>query len=155
MMNAVDSGAGALKLGVVFFWGAWFATVFLTNAFSALKAAGVVGEKWKFASTNYAAVVKAVSIYGAPAWVPRLLFAGVLAWQLTAAVLFAWTFASSLAAQSLNTNAADLAFGTGIALWAAFMIADEITMKYAYEQSHELLFIAQLACLIAIHLPPW
>ena len=45
-------------------------------------------------------------------------------------------------------------FAAGLALWAAFMIADEITIKYAYEQSHELLFIAQLATLVALHVIP-
>jgi hypothetical protein len=42
----------------------------------------------------------------------------------------------------------------GIGLWAAFMIADEITIKYAYEQSHELLFVAQLVSLVAMHVLP-
>jgi hypothetical protein len=143
-----------LKLGLLFFWAAWFSIVFLTNLCSALKAAGMLGESWKFASKNYEAVVKAVSIYGAPPWLPRALFLGVVAWQLLAAALFGCAFLSSLQAGALDVPATNVAFAAGLALWAAFMIADEITIKYAYEQSHELLFIAQLATLVALHVIP-
>jgi hypothetical protein len=143
-----------LKLALILFWAAWFGVVCLTNLFSGLKAAGFLGESWKFASKNYASVAKAVSLYGAPAWVPALLFAGVIAWQLVTASLFAWALCSSLAAGAVAIAAVNAAFAAAIGLWAAFMIADEITIKYAYEQAHELLFIAQLACLVAMHLLP-
>jgi hypothetical protein len=143
-----------LKLALLFFWAAWFCVVFLTNLFSGAKAAGLLGDTWKFASGNYAAVAKAVSLYGAPAWVPAFLFAGVVAWQLAAAALYAWAFYVSFAAGWIAPTAMNTAFAAGIGLWAAFMIADEITIKYAYEQSHELLFIAQLASLVAMHVLP-
>lgn len=143
-----------LKLALLFFWAAWFCVVSITNLFSALKAAGFVDAAWKLASTNYAAVAKAVSLYGAPAWVPALLFGGVVAWQLAAASLYAWALCSSLAAGAITVPAVNAAFTAGIGLWAAFMVADEITIKYAYEQSHELLFIAQLASLVAMHVLP-
>jgi hypothetical protein len=79
-----------LKLALLLFWAAWFAMVFLTNLLSGLKAAGMLGKEWKFASTNYEAVAKAVAIYDAPPWVPRLLFSGVVVWQFIAATLFGW-----------------------------------------------------------------
>lgn len=133
-----------LKLALLFFWALWFSIVFLTNVFSAMKAAGRLPPSWKFASKNYEMVAKAVSLYQAPAWVPRLLFLGVVAWQLVAAALFWYALA--------DTTVVNAAFGAGILLFAAFMIADELTMKYAMEQPHELLFIAQLASLLAMHL---
>jgi hypothetical protein len=143
-----------LKLALLFFWAAWFCVVSVTNLFSALKAAGFVGVAWKFASTNYEAVAKAVSLYGAPSWVPALLFGAVVTWQVAAASLYAWAFCASFAAEAIAATAVNAAFAAGIGLWAAFMIADEITIKYAYEQSHELLFIAQLASLVAMHVLP-
>lgn len=143
-----------LKLVLLFFWSMWFGVVFLTNLFSGLKAAGMVGESWMFASKNYEAVKKAVSIYRAPSWLPALLFVGVVAWQLTAAGLFGWAFSTSLAGGRVDTAAVNAAFVAGIGLWGAFMLADEITIKYAYEQSHELLFIAQLATLVAMYVLP-
>ena len=143
-----------LKLALLFFWATWFCVVFLTNLFSALKAAGLLGAAWKFASKNYESVAKAISLYDAPAWVPALLFGGVVAWQLAAASLYARALCSSLAAGAIAMPAVNAAFAAGIGLWAAFMIADEITIKYAYEQSHELLFVAQLASLVAMHVLP-
>jgi hypothetical protein len=143
-----------LELAIVAFWAVWFALVFLTNLFSALKAAGALGPEWKFASTNFEAVKKAVSIHSPPPWIANVLFLGVVVWQLTAASLFARAFLASIAPGALDMDAIDAAFTAGIGLWAAFMIADEITLKYAYEQSHELLFIAQVACLVALHVLP-
>ena len=141
-----------LKLLLLLFWATWFSIVFATNAFGLMKAAGVLPATWRFASGNYDMVVKAVSIYGPPAWVPRLLFLGVIAWQMLAAALFWYAVAASGAAGFVIMPLADAALATGILLWAAFMIADEITIKYAMEQPHELLFIAQAGTLLVMHL---
>ena len=140
-----------LKAGLLLFWSAWFAVVFTTNLLGGLRAARRLPESWRFASRNYEAVAKAVSVYRGPPALAALLFAGVILWQLAAAILFVGAFSSSCHDGRIATLWADAAFATGIALWAAFMLADEITIKYAYEQSHELLFIAQLASLVAIH----
>lgn len=141
-----------LKLALLLFWATWFSIVFLTNAFDAMKAAGMLPATWRFASRNYEMVVKAVSIYEAPKRVARLLFGGVLAWQALAAVLFWRALGRSASTGAVSLPTADAAFAAGILLWAAFMIADEITIKYAMEQPHELLLIAQLGSLLVIHL---
>ena len=141
-----------LKLALLFFWAAWFSIVTVTNACSALKAVGVLGPSWRFASKNYPMVVKAVSLYDAPAWLPKLLFLGVVAWQALAAALFWYALAQSGAAGIVDMAAVNLACASGILLWGAFMIADEITIKYAMEQPHELLFIAQIGSLLVMHL---
>jgi len=140
-----------LKLALLAFWAAWFAIVFLTNLFGALRAAGMLAPGWKFASRNYEMVQKAVSLYGPHAGMARFLFLGVLAWQFAAFCLFAWALQASLALGGIALPQADAAFAAGILLWAAFMIADEITIKYAMEQPHELLFIAQVASLLVFH----
>lgn len=140
-----------LAAGLTLFWASWFAIVFFTNVFGALRVAGAIGPGWKFASKNFESVVKAVSLYSAPAWVARGLFAGVVAWQFAAAFLYAAAFAAILGTASPPQGLLDLAFGTGIGLFAAFMLADEITIKYAYEQAHELLLIAQVASLALLH----
>lgn len=140
-----------LKLALLFFWAAWFSIVFATNVASALKSSGRLPPSWKFASRNYEWVCKAVSIYSAPAWVPRLLFLGVLAWQLITALLFWVALAASGGAGLMDMGLVNAASTAGILLWAAFMIADEITIKYAMEQPHELLFVAQLASLVVMH----
>jgi hypothetical protein len=141
-----------LKLALLFFWAAWFSIVLATNVASGLKASGRLPPSWRFASKNYEMMCKAVSIYSAPAWVPRLLFLGALAWQLVCALLFWSALAVSGGSGVLDMALVNAACAAGILLWAAFMIADEATIKYAMEQPHELLFVAQLATLGLMHL---
>lgn len=145
------SGLSILKHLLLAFWTAWFAVVALTNLFGGLKAAGRLPARWKLASTNYEAIVKATAAYAPPRWVPPLLFGGAVLWQAAAAVLFAWALAASLAGGSLRLELATVASTAAIALWAAFMLADEITLKYEFERTHELLFLSQLATLLALH----
>ena len=129
-----------LKVGLLVFWTLWFAVVATTNMLGL--------------SSNYEAIVKATQRYAPPRWVPRLLFGGVIGWQAATTALLARALALSSAHGTLDLRAATLALGCGIALWAAFMLADELTLKYEFERTHELLFIAQLATLVAIHVLP-
>jgi hypothetical protein len=141
-----------LKVALLLFWAAWFSIVFSTNVASALKASGRLRPTWRLASKNFDMVCKAVSLYSAPAWVPRLLFLGVLGWQLVAALLFWGAVAASGGAGILDMALVNAAFAAGILLWAAFMVADEVTIRYAMERPHELLFVAQLASLVVMHI---
>jgi len=132
--------AMTLKLGFLGFWTLWFAIVTATN---------LVGV-----SANFQAVVKATQKYSPPPWVPRLLFGGAIAWQAATTALLARALWLSLAHHAIDLDAATLALGCGVALWGAFMLADEITLKYEFERTHELLFVAQLATLAALHAIP-
>jgi hypothetical protein len=146
--------AWALKLGLLSFWTAWLAIVFFTNLCSGLKALGILPETWKFASQNFRAVAGATSIYHAPRWVPGFLFTGVIVWQLAAALLFGWAFVSSVKAASLAWAPVHAAFTMALALWAAFMIADEICKQYDTQSSHVSFFTAQLMTLVSLHILP-
>jgi hypothetical protein len=143
-----------LKLGLLSFWGLWLAIVFLTNLFEGFKVLRVVPGKWKFASYNFQAVAQATASYHAPPWLPRLLFSGILVWQLLAVTFFGWAVVSSFNAGSLGWGLVNAAFAAGLGLWAAFMIADEIFKQYDTERAHVLLFIAQLVTLVALYVLP-
>ena len=132
--------AMTLKLGLLGFWTLWFAIVTATN---------VLGV-----SSNDQAIVRATQRFAPPPWVPRFLFIAVIVWQAASTALLARAVALSLMHDAVDLAAATLALGSGIALWGAFMLADEITVKYEFERTHELLFIAQLATLIALHVLP-
>lgn len=145
---------GFLKLSLLAFWAAWFAVVFLTNLFGGMKALGRLPPSWRFASRNYEAVAKAVAAYQPPRALAPALFVGVLAWQLVLAALFTWAAASTAMRGAVDLAAANRALAGAILLWAAFMLADEATLKYEFERTHELLFLAHLATLLALHLLP-
>ncbi len=110
-----------------------------------------MSPQWKFASKNYESVAKAVSLYEAAPWVARVLFALVLVWQLAAAYLFAAALVACTSGSGIDLDAVNLAFAAGMGFFASLMLADEITIKYAYEQAHELLLLVAAASLLIIH----
>jgi hypothetical protein len=140
-----------LKRGLLLFWAVWLALVFLTNLLDALKALGLLDESWPFASGNYAFLVQTTARYGTPTWANAVLFAGVICWQALAAALFslaAWFYGG----EGKGRQWVYAASGVGLALWAAFVIADEVFIAYTVSATHWRLFIAQLATLLAIEL---
>jgi hypothetical protein len=145
-----------LKRGLLLFWTLYFAVIAASNLCDALKAAGILPGNWRFASGNFALVKKATSIYKAPAIVNAVLFAGVVLWEgVTAALLLRAT----LGFRGNDAHGLQLALtglGAGIALWAAFIVMDEIFLDYesGLEIPHLGLFIAQLATLLAVALLP-
>ena len=143
-----------LKLGLLSFWGLWFVMVFSTNLFEGLKVLHRIPWTWKFASHNFQPVVLATTEYEAPSWLPKVLFSGVLLWQLLTVLLFGWAIVASLETLSLNWGRVDAAFVSGLGLWGAFMLADEFFKEYDTERAHVQLFTAQLVTVVALHVLP-
>jgi hypothetical protein len=144
----------SFQLALLLFWSLWFSIVLLTNSFEGLKKAGILPDRWKFASDNFSAIEKTLSIYTPPGWLAGFLFTGILLWQ-GLVVIFMWVaWARSFQAGSLQFEALDTAFTLSIGLWLAFLLADEILMEYDVKIDHLLLFLAQLATLLALHLLP-
>ena len=48
----------------------------------------------------------------------------------------------------------DALFVVGIALWAGFVLADEVLVAYDVEATHLRLLVAQLVSFLAVHLLP-
>jgi hypothetical protein len=82
------------------------------------------------------------------------LFLGVIAWEGLAAVLFWLAWFSFRGRGQAGGAPLYAAFLTGLGLWAAFVIADEVCIAYAVEATHWRLFIAQLATLLTVELVP-
>jgi hypothetical protein len=131
---------------LLYFWAAYFTIVLATNACDAAKAAGLLDASWAFASGNYGFVCETTARYGTPGWVNASFFAGVLLWEAAAAASFWW------AAFAYNRRSIYAAFTVGLALWAAFLLADEIFITYPVAATHLRLFIAQLVTLLVIEL---
>ena len=149
-----DRDWGALKMLLLFVWAAWLTVVFTTNALDALKALGLLSEGWAFASGNYRFLVATTARYGTSTWINAALFAGVIAWDAIAAALFwqaTWLFPGRA---TKGNGPVRVAFTVSLALWGAFLLADEIFVAYEVEAKHLLLFTAQLATLLVIELLP-
>jgi len=144
----------SFKLGLLLFWGLWYAIAFFTNVCEMLHALRVFPRTWPFASGNLRDVTQATKTYSGMRWLPRLLFFCVLGFQLLIVCLFGWAVVSSLAAGSIKPDAVNTAFAASLGLWAAFMLADEIFKQYDTEHAHVLFFIAQLVTFVAFQATP-
>jgi hypothetical protein len=154
----IDEGRTAwlsvlLKRGLLLFWAVWLGLVFLTNLLDAAKALGWLDASWPFASGNYAFLVQTTARYNPPTWVNAVLFAGVIVWEGLAAALFCLA-ALLYRGEGKGRQWVYAASGVGLALWAAFVIADEVCVAFAVSATHWRLFIAQLATLLAVDLLP-
>jgi hypothetical protein len=142
-----------LKRLLLLFWAGWLSVVFLSNLADAGKGLGLLGESWAFASGNGKLIQETTGRYGIPPAVNAILFAGVILWEVVAAVLF-WRAGWSFRGRNAARNAVYQAFTTSLLLWTAFLLADEIFIAYPLEATHLRLFVAHLVTLLAVELLP-
>jgi hypothetical protein len=138
-----------LKRLLLAFWATWLTIVLVTNVLDAAKSLGVLDRSWAFASGNYQFLTQATARYGAPAWINGVLFAGVIACEATATVLF-WLACWRYHGNGEGRQTQYAAFTVSLLLWGAFLVADEVFIAYAVAVAHLRLFTAQLATLLAI-----
>jgi hypothetical protein len=137
-----------IQIGLVLFWAIWLSVVTATNVFDAMKQLGALPARFTLASYNFDLVAKTVGAHGVPAPVAAFLFAGVIAWELLACVLF-WRAWAAMRRGAPGTAAeVTQAFAVSLALWAAFLIATELTVSYVTAATHKSTLIAQLASLL-------
>ncbi len=140
---------GVIKRGLLIFWAAWTGLVFASNVADGLKDLRVLPDSWAFASRNFNLMMKVTAIYHTPDWAVAVLFCGVIGWQA------AGTWAYSRAAIKPSAAVWILsAFGINLALWAGFMIADEVFIAYPMENVHRAVFTAQLLSFIGVWMLP-
>ena len=143
-----------LKRGLLAFWALWNLVVCFTNLCDGLKTLGVLGAAWKLTSGNYPLLVGTTALYGTPPWINAVLFLGVISWEGASAFLFWTAYRRFGANKRSDLRAVHAAFTVSLALWAAFILADEIFLAYGLEGTHLHIFTGQLATLLVIHLLP-
>jgi hypothetical protein len=143
-----------LKRGLLLFWAVWASLVTLTNLLDALKALGVLPAGWAFASGNWPFLLETTAIYDTPLWLIAILFAGVIGWEFLTALAFWRAFGAAMATGGFAPRPALSAFGIGLGLMAAFVVADEVFIAYEVESTHLGLFMALLLSLLAVLLLP-
>lgn len=141
-----------LKRGILLFWALWFSCAWLSNLFDFLKHFEWISVYWVFVSGNFTFVQNVLSIYKLPPIVAEGLFVGVLLWEGIIAFCFWKAFFTYK--NLINLQWVNRAFLFSAALWATFLVTEEIFIAYLYEQTHLLLFLAQLICLWVIHALP-
>ena len=140
------------KLGILAFWGIWFAIAFLTNVTDFLIATNLHAPSL-FRSGNYSALEKVISIYNTPHYFLNILFSlNIFVQGLSAIMFFIATFCFWKRVYIWQTI--NIAFSLSISLWAVFLIMEEIFIAYSYEATHIRLFMFEMISLLALHLLP-
>jgi hypothetical protein len=141
-----------IKAGIVLLWAAWLSLVTLLNVTDALKERGVLPETWSLASGNFGYIVAVTRIHNTPKTACWVMFIGVIVWEAIASLLLWWALLVG------TLEAINMAFLVSLALWGAFMLADEYFITYATDgegsvaTTHRDLFVAFLVSLVALHL---
>lgn len=143
-----------LKQGILLFWALWFTVAWLANTCDGLKACHLLGAGWRFASGNYALLVETTKKYRPPPWLNAMLFGGIILWQGCAALLFWCALSVFQGLHRPGENVLYAAFLVSLALWAAFIVADEIFLAYETEDTHLRVFTAQAISLLVLALLP-
>ena len=145
-----------VKRALLLFWALYFTIVFASNLADAFQAMALLPEGFPFVSGNYALIVRVTGIYGTPDEINVTLFLGLLLWQALAVGLF-WRAFRSYGRRADGWEAVYRSFGTGIGLWASFVLMDEVFIAYeipGLEATHLRLFVASIVSLLAMHLLP-
>lgn len=141
-----------LKAGLLLGWAAWLSVIVLTNIIDALKALDLLSDDWSLASGNWELIVQTTAVHDVPRWINAILFAGAIAWQVVATALLWRAFDRVRRGASPTGPSVMAAFTVTLALWFAFVIADEIFIAYTLEPTHWRLFIAMAATLLLLRL---
>ncbi|MBX3710205.1 MAG: hypothetical protein KIT56_09515 [Gammaproteobacteria bacterium] len=140
-----------IKVGILFFFFLWFSIAFSSNFIDFLNSLGITNE-WRFHSGNYDAVKKTIQIYNAPQSILNFLFYSDILIQATSALLFFAAFLSFFRKRDA-WRLINSAYGISMALWAIFLIIEEIFIAYSYEAAHIRLLL-ELVSFLLLHLLP-
>lgn len=141
-----------IKSGCLLFFSCWFSLACLTNTFDFIHALYTL-PNWHFRSGNYDALAKVLQTYHTPIWFLNILFTLDILAQGISAILFFISFLSFIKYKKI-TSVINIAFGISMALWATFIIMEEIFIAYSFEGKHIRLLGFELLILLFIYLLP-
>jgi len=150
-------GALTIKRELLFFWALWFSVVVVTNVTDGMKALAILPDTWPLASGNYAFIGKVMSVYNPPTALVAALFALVVLWEALATFLFWRAFRRFDGVDRSGLATVYTAFAVTLALWAAFIVWDDILLVYQttnLETVHLAILTAQLMTLVAVRVLP-
>jgi len=139
---------------VLVYWALWLSVIAAVNVLDVLVVAGSLPSSVKFVSGNWRWINETMDPLAVPRRLQALLYAGAIAWEALAAMLF-WRAAAAYQGRPLTQERATvLACGVNLALWAAFQVLDEVFLAYKPEEVHRAIFISQITTLLLLHLSP-
>ncbi len=140
-----------LKRALILFWGIWWFIAFLTDVIGGLYHLQIITTSW-FPNTNYLFLVESLQKYYAPAWLPAILYAGIILLSGISTALFISAVINFRKPSWLSH--ASTAFIFSICYWLIFFLADQLLMNFSLEENHMVQGGFELLCYLAICLLP-
>lgn len=120
---------------LILFWTLWWLVTLWTDIAGALSQLGIVHATWA-PNSNYPFLVNALKMYPVGAWLPEVLFCGILTWSVFSAGSFCWASLALAKDKQVWLRRAELAFIISLTYWLAFFLADTIVMKFDVLANH-------------------
>ncbi|MDP1604492.1 MAG: hypothetical protein Q8M03_14645 [Legionella sp.] len=138
---------------IIVFWTLWWLIALWTDIVGLLAHNGLLQKSWA-PNTNYPFLVDSLKMYNAPEWLPQFLFGGIILWLLLSTLAFCWATASLAQQKEKWMKRADIAFTISLGLWLAFIIGDQLIMKFTLEENHMVQAGFQLLTYLMLYLIP-
>ncbi len=139
---------------IVIFWAIWWLIAWWTDVVGGLAHLGIIHASWA-PDTNYPPLVSSLQMYSVPNWVPAIFFMAILVWSTLATVAFIWASAGIFKHRSkVWMRRAKIAFIVSLTFWLAFFLADQLVMKFDFEENHMVQGGFQLLTFLALYLLP-
>lgn len=123
------------KKAIILFWFIWWLIALWTDVVGVMAHAGYLKQSWAL-DTNYPFLVDSLKMYQVADWIPQLAMVGIILWSLFSTLLFLWASLNLNQSESRWKGLADYAFIISLCYWMAFLLADQLVMKYDLEENH-------------------
>ena len=114
---------------ITLFWATWWLIACWTDIIGGLAHLQILHASWA-PDTNYPFLLKSLSLYPTPSWLPPLLFIGIICWTGIISMLF------TLACYTMKSTHYNLAFSIALSFWLVMFVADQLIMNFSLEQNH-------------------
>jgi len=141
------------KKTIIIFWTLWWLIASWTDIVGGLAHLAIINSSFA-PDTNYPALVSSLQMYHVPAWLPAILFIGIIAWSLISTGLFFWASVAITRDKEIWMHRAKVAFIISLCYWMAFFLADQIVMKFDLEENHMVQGGFQLMTFLAMYILP-
>lgn len=138
---------------IIAFWAIWWLIALWTDAVGTLAHLGWLHASWA-PDVNYPSLVASLTMYHLPAWLPPLLFLGILLWSALCTISFIWASCALKKTSDIWMKRAQIAFVISLTYWLAFFLADQLVMKFALEQNHMVQGGFELLTYLAFYILP-
>jgi hypothetical protein len=138
---------------IIIFWTLWWFIALWTDVVGGLAHLKIINASWA-PDMNYPSLVQSLEMYHVPLWLPAFLFIGIILWSFVISWLFLWTSLGLKRTDMIWMQRAQPAFITSLLFWLAFFLADQLVMKFDFEENHMVQGGFELLTYFALYLLP-